>query len=244
MTSADQPVEDHPVGNLGSSEDEVITADLDEDTRHWLTALGATGRPREEAISQLHRLLLRVAYSELRRRRGRHPLTGPELDDLAHQATSDAVVALLAKLDQFRGESRFTTWAYKFAVLEVSAKLGRHFWQRPDTPMGDEDWGQLPDRFGIDPADHAQRSDMVTAVRQAVDEVLTPHQRQVFVAIVVDGVPLDALVVNLGSNRNAIYKTMFDARRKLRDALVANGYLVDPPDRVDPRETTPGARRP
>lgn len=103
--------------------------------------------------------------------------------------------------------------------------------------MSDEDWTCLPDRFGVDPADHAQRLDMVGAVGHAVDEVLTPHQWQVFVALVVDGIPLDALVVDLGSNRNAVYKTMFDARRKLREALVANGYLSDPRDGVDPRET-------
>jgi RNA polymerase sigma-70 factor (ECF subfamily) len=79
-----------------------------------------------------------------------------ELDDLAHQAAADAVIAIIAKIGRFRGESRFTTWAYKFVVLEVSNKIGRHFWQRRTWPMEQEEWDRLPDRFGIPPADQAE----------------------------------------------------------------------------------------
>jgi RNA polymerase sigma-70 factor (ECF subfamily) len=202
--------------------------EIDDETREWLASLGATAtsRTREEALERLHDLLLRVAYAEISRRGKRQPITGPELDDLAHQAADDALVAITAKLSQFRGESRFTTWAYKFAVLEVSSKLGRHFWQHPGVAFDKEDWERFPDQFGVDPGDYAQRLELIGAVRGAVDEVLTDHQRQVFVAIMVDDVPLEALVVRLGSNRNAIYKTMYDARQKLRAALVADGYLT------------------
>lgn len=196
----------------------------DEDTAQWLAALGETGRVREDAIRRLLEMLLRVARAELRRRAG-HPVTGPELDDLAHQSAGDAVLAITAKLSQFRGESRFTTWACKFVILEVSAKLGRHFWQRPAVSFDAEDWDRLPDRFGMQPDEHAQQRELIAAVRRAVEGELTERQRRVFVAIVVNGVPLDALVAQLGSNRNAIYKTMFDARRKLRAALAADGYL-------------------
>jgi RNA polymerase sigma-70 factor (ECF subfamily) len=149
------------------------------------------------------------------------------MDDLAYQAAADALMAITGKLGEFRGESRFTTWAYKFVIFEVSAKVGRHFWQNPSVPMDTADWDRLPDRFGLEPAREAERREMASAVRRAVDEQLTPRQRQVFVAIVLDGVPLDALAVRLGSTRNAIYKTMFDARRKLRAALAVNGYLDD-----------------
>ena len=191
-----------------------------------MNELGGTGPGRDEALIRLHALLLRVGRAELGRRCDRDRINGPELDDLAHQAADDALVAITAKLSGFRGESRFTTWAYKFVVLEVSAKLGRHFWKRPTAAMDDADWERLPDRFGIAPDDHAQRRDLIDGVRRAVTEQLTAHQQQVFVALVVDGMPLDALVLKLGSNRNAIYKVMFDARRKLRAALVANGYLI------------------
>jgi RNA polymerase sigma-70 factor (ECF subfamily) len=111
-------------------------------------------------------------------------------------------------------------------VLEVSSKLGRHFWQRPAVVLDAAGWDRLPDRFGISPAEYAERQDLAAALRRAVEEELTERQRRVFVAIVVHGVPLDALVVQLGSSRNAIYKTMFDARRKLRAALAARGYLA------------------
>lgn len=209
-------------------------AGLDDDSVRWLGELAGPAPVRDQALMRLHELLLRAGRAEIGRRRGRHPVTGPELDDLAHQAADDALVAITAKLAQFRGESRFTTWAYRFVVLEVSSKLGRHFWQRPTASMDQGDWERLPDRFGVAPDDHAQRRELVDALRGAVAAELTEHQRRVFVALVVDGVPLDALTIRLGTNRNAIYKTMFDARRKLRAALVANGYLRDAEANGDP----------
>lgn len=213
----------------------------DDESAQWLSGLRGTGLVREQALARLHGLLLRVARAELGRRAGRHPVTGPELDDLAHQSADDALLAITVKLAQFRGDSRFTTWAYKFVVLEVSSKLGRHFWQRPSVALDAAEWDRLPDRFGTGPADHAERHDLVTAVRRAVEEELTERQRQVFVAIVVNDVPLDALVVQLGSSRGAIYKTMFDARRKLRTALAAKGYLTASAEEAGPGDR--GRRR-
>ena len=200
-------------------------ARLDPESAGWLSALTRTGPAREAALTRLHELLVRIAHAELRRRGPQPQITGPELDDLAYQAAADALLAITGKLGQFRGESRFTTWAYKFVVFEVSAKLGRHFWRRPMVPLGSEVWERLPDRFGFDPAQESEWRDLLAALRRAVDEELTPRQREVFVAIVVNDVPLDALAIQLGSNRNAIYKMVFDARRKLRAALAANGYL-------------------
>ena len=198
---------------------------LDPESAEWLGVLNGKGPPREAALARLHGMLLRVAQRECRRRGPRLRVTGPELEDLAYQAAADALVAIIRKLGQFRGESRFTTWAYKFVILEVSDKVGRHFWQNPGVPLDAEDWDRLPDRFGFEPAREAEWRDLLAALRRAVDTELSPRQRQVFVAIVVNAVPLDALVVELGSNRNAIYKTMFDTRRKLRAALAANGYM-------------------
>ncbi len=200
---------------------------LDPDSRQWVRALSGTGPQREAGLARLHELLLRIARAELQRRNGQFRITGPELDDLAYQAAADALLAIDLKLGQFRGESRFTTWAYKFVIFEVSAKIGRHFWAHPAVPMDGEDWDRLPGRLGPDPAQEAERRELADAVRRAVDEQLTPRQRKVFVAIVLNGVPLDALVGELGSTRNAIYKTMFDARRKLRADLAANGYPDD-----------------
>ena len=202
---------------------------MDMDSSSWLTALGDAGTNRDAALARLHEMLLKVATHEAHRRGPAVRIGGPELDDLAHQAAADAMISLLAKLDTFRGESRFTTWAYRFVVLEVSSKLGRHFWRRPSVSLDAEDWERLPARFAADPLAQTQQRELITAVRRAVDETLTDHQRHFFVAIVVNGVPLDAMVSQSGSNRGAIYKTVFDARRKIRAYLTTNGYLEGEP---------------
>jgi RNA polymerase sigma-70 factor (ECF subfamily) len=205
----------------------VSASSLDAESARWLQALAGVGAAREAALAQLHKLLLPIARREVARRGPRLAITGPELDDLAYQAAADALLAITAKVGQFRGESRFTTWAYKFVIFEVSAKIGRHFWRHPAVPLGAEQWERLPARFGFDPADQAEWGDLFAALRRAIDTELTPRQREIFVAIVLNGVPLDTLVIHLGSSRNAIYKMLFDARRKLRAALAANGYLPD-----------------
>jgi RNA polymerase sigma-70 factor, ECF subfamily len=202
-------------------------ARIDPESAEWVATLTAGGAEQEAALARLHELLVRIARSETRRRSRRLRVAGPEMDDLAYQAAADALMAIIAKLGQFRGESRFTTWAYKFVIFEVSAKVGRHYWRQPVVAMAAEDWDRLPDRFGLEPARQAEWQDLAAAVRRAVEEELTERQRQVFVALVLNGVPLDALAAELGSTRNAIYKTMFDARRKLRVALAAKGYVDD-----------------
>jgi RNA polymerase sigma-70 factor (ECF subfamily) len=202
--------------------------DLDEDSSAWLRRLGAGSGERQAAERDLHARLVRIALAEVRRRSASTPVAGPELDDVAHQAASDAMLAILAKLGDFRGESRFMTWAYRFVILEVSSKLGRHYWRNPPVPLDAGQWERLPDRLGIDPAQHAESAGILAEVRRVVDDELTAHQRRVFVAIVVDGIPLDALAAELGLARNAIYKVIFDARRKIRRTLVANGYLEEP----------------
>jgi RNA polymerase sigma-70 factor, ECF subfamily len=203
-------------------------ATLDDASAEWLSALTGTGAAREAGLTRLHGLLVRVAVRELRRREAGAGISGRELDDLAHQAADDAMLAILGKLGSFRGESRFTTWAYRFVVLEVSSKLGRHYWrQHPAEYLESEDWARLPDRLGAGPGEDAEHAELLKAVRQAVEESLTEHQRRLFVAVVLNEVPLDALVARLGTNRNAVYKAVFDARRKIRGFLVANGYLEE-----------------
>jgi RNA polymerase sigma-70 factor, ECF subfamily len=202
--------------------------DLDEISAAWLRRLGAEGGERRAAERELHATLVRIALTEVRRRSASTQVTGPELDDVAHQAADDAMFAILAKLGDFRGESRFTTWAYRFVILEVSSKLGRHYWRNPPVVLDAGQWERLPDRLGIDPAQHAEAAGILAEVRRVVEKELTEHQRRVFTAIVVDGIPLDALADRLGLRRNTIYKVIFDARRKIRQALIANEYLDEP----------------
>src|SRR5215471_18587986 len=159
-------------------------ARLDPESAAWLRALGGTGQQRGAALQRLHEMLVRIARAEVARRRPRLPLNGSEHEDLAYQAAADALMAITGKIGQFRGESRFTTWACKFVILEVSAKVGRHFWRHPAARLDAEDWSRLPACFGADPAHQAEWGDLFAALRRAVDCELTPRQRQVFVAIV------------------------------------------------------------
>lgn len=197
----------------------------DRESAQWLGALADTGPQRDSALARLHEMLLRVARSEVRRRATRLRTTGPELEDLAYQAAADALMTITGKIGQFRGESRFTTWACKFVIYEVSAKIGRHFWRHPSVPLPAEEWNRLPDTSGLKPAEELECRDLLAALRRAVDQQLTPRQRAVFVAIVLNHVSADAVAAQLAASRNDIYKTLFDARRKLRAALATNGYL-------------------
>ena len=197
------------------------------ETDEWRRTLTAGGAVQRDAEARLYDLLLRVARSEVRRRSPSLRFAGPELDDIAHQAASDAVVGVLRRLHEFRGESRFTTWAYTFAMFEVSTKIGRHFWQHPDISLDTDGWERLPDRLGISPEEATAAADLLTAVQTAIETVLTRRQREVLLAVVVQGVPLEALAIRRITTRGALYKTLFDARRKLRAYIVTNQYLDD-----------------
>lgn len=198
----------------------------DADTAAWLDALNATGATREDAVARLHDLLLRGARFELARRRRVTGLpTLDEADDLATQAADDALVAVLAKLPTFRGDSRFTTWAYKFALLEASVKARRRAWEGREIPLEDDAWGRLSDRAASPGAD-AEMADLLGAVGRAIAESLTPHQRAVLVALTLNGVPIDVLADRLSTTRGALYKTLHDARAKLRTRLAADGHVI------------------
>lgn len=194
---------------------------LDAESRVWLTELATESRDRDAAIARLHVLLLGAAGFEARRRRESLPGLGEaQLDDLVQQAADDALVAVLAKLDSFRGASRFTTWAYKFALLEAGVKLRRRAWQDREVQLDPDRWPAHADP-GPSPHEDAEAAELMRAVRDAVATELTPHQREVLVAVTLDGVPIDVLGERLNTTRGALYKTLHDARRKLRAALEA-----------------------
>ena len=202
---------------------------MDADSRRWVDGLSSSGAQRDQSLARLHELLVRIAGREVRRRAGSLQLVGPEVDDLAHQAAADALLAITAKIGEFRGDSRFTTWAYKFVFFEVSTKIGRHFWRTKAATVTDDHWERLADRLAPRPEDAAEANELLDAVRGAVATDLTDHQRRLFLAIVVQGVPMDALAAQSGTSRNTIYKGLFDARRKVRASLEASGYLRDNP---------------
>ena len=204
----------------------------DAESGRWVEQL-RPGHPRhDETVARLHDVLLRVAFHELGRRRGQlGSVTGPELEDLAQQAADDALMNILKRLDDFRGLSRFTTWAYKFAVFEVSGKVARHAWHHHPPTTDELTWERLPDRLAPVPGDRLEQREQLQALSAAIG-TLTERQREVFVAVALNDVSIDVLAIELGSNRNAIYKNLFDARRKLRAGLAEAGHPVIEEDAI------------
>src|SRR5919205_2194572 len=203
------------------------TRALDEDSREWLQSLRGSGAVREEAIARLHALLLRAAGYEVARRRPTLPhLRGNELDEIALEAADDALMSVLARLDDFRGASRFTTWVFKFALLEAAVKLRRRAWQGREVPLEPETWS-LFSSSALEPDEQAAQSELLETLKRGIDEALTPHQRRVLVAPALNGVPIDVLAERLNTNRGAMYKTLHDARRKLRDYLHDAGTALE-----------------
>ena len=199
------------------------------ENRRWIEGLGATGAVREAACEELYSLLLRVARREAARRAPSMRMFGPELEDIAHQAAGDALMAISQRLETFRGESRFTTWACKFVIFDVATKMKRHSWRHHDVSYEQEDWSRLASSSDAAPEGEVQASELVEAVSNAVRHSLSERQRTVFIATVVKGMSVEALAEELGSTRNALYKVLFDARKNIRTALVAAGYLDDSP---------------
>jgi RNA polymerase sigma-70 factor, ECF subfamily len=200
-------------------------APLDRASRRWVEQLHPDHPRYPHAAAELHDVLRRAAVHELNRRRGQlQALSGPELDDVAQQCADDAMMKILARVDDFEGRSRFTTWAYTFVVFEVSTKVARHAWRHHPPSPEDLTWDHLPDTLTPRPGDQAERREQLAALTKAIEEDLTPRQREVFAAIALNDVPIDVLALELDSNRNAIYKNLFDARRTLRASLAAAGH--------------------
>jgi len=199
----------------------LIPKQMAEERFDWVAALSAGGREQEDATRRLHELLLRAARFEVNRRRGALDSV-VDVDQLAADAAHDALMAITAKLHTYRGDSRFTTWAYKFALLEAATKVRRRTWRGREVSLDPDAWTRLP---GLDagPASRAEQSELMHALRDAIDEALTPHQRLVLVSVTLEGVPIDVLAERLSSTRGAVYKTLHDARRKLRQRLSEQG---------------------
>ena len=187
----------------------------------WVTRL-REGHDRDQAIRELHELMLRASRHQIARMPESGELGWARREEIVHAAADEATSAVLNRLARFEGRSRFTTWAYKFAILQTAVEVRRSAWRWRETDLaalGD------PASVASGPEAHAESSDLTRAVRESMDCALTEHQRHVAVALLIDGVPIDVLAERLGSNRNALYKTLHDARVRLRRDLTTRGYL-------------------
>jgi RNA polymerase sigma-70 factor (ECF subfamily) len=198
-------------------ESAAASAPLDPDSRAWVRGLSRPSGERDMDVARLHAFLLRAARFELvRRRAALRDVPAGELDDMALQAADDALLAVMRKLPTFRGDSLFTTWAAKFAILEASVKARRRAWQHREITLDPEAWTRLAPAVAAADADEAER---LRAIATAIRDVLSPHQREILVAIALNDVPIDVLADRLQTTRGAIYKTLHDARRNLRAHL-------------------------
>jgi RNA polymerase sigma-70 factor, ECF subfamily len=196
----------------------------DPESAAWVAALSGGGEEREQATARLHDLLMRAARFEVARRRTSLD-SSVDVDQLTADAAHDALIAVMSKLPVYRGESRFTTWAYKFGLLEAAVKVRRRAWREREVPLDAEAWTRLPDAQA-EPARSAETAELMAAVRRGIQEALTPHQRLVLVLIALEGVPIDVVAERLDTTRGAVYKTLHDARQKLRRRLAEEG--LDP----------------
>jgi RNA polymerase sigma-70 factor, ECF subfamily len=201
----------------------------DEQSADWLEALSGTGRERDAAMEDLRALLLSAARFEVARRHRIAEGDLGELDKLAVQAADDALVTIMRRLHTYRGGSRFTTWACKFALLDAAAESRRRSWQGRKIPTDADGWTRLlaEDRRASRDG-HADSPELVRAARDAIAEVLSPRQRAVLVAIALNGVPIDVLAERHGTTRSALYEILHDARGTLRARLAEDGLRVAP----------------
>jgi RNA polymerase sigma-70 factor (ECF subfamily) len=191
----------------------------------WLAAL--RGAQRDEALTDLRTLLLRSLRVALA---GRGRLTEGDLEDFVQ----DALVKILDALDTFRGEARFTTWAYKIAIRVAFTELRRRRWRDVslDDLTGDTDSDFIPDTLAdpaVDPEQLAIRHAVLDTLRQTIDEELTEKQRRALVAARVYGMPAAEIARRMDTNPNALYKLLHDARKRLQKALLAKGL---PPEEI------------
>jgi RNA polymerase sigma-70 factor (ECF subfamily) len=213
------------------------------DASQWISALRGPLGPRREAQSRLHGLLLRAARFELDRRAVQLTHVGPsEIDDLAVQAADDALMAILGNLDGFRGTSRFTTWASKFAVLEAGVKARRRAWQGSEIPVDDHLSRAFADT-GCTAQERLEAGELRDALSDAIQSSLTPHQHTVFSALALNAVPIDVLAERLHTTWAALYNTLQDARLALQLALADAGYQLDS-ERRRKSSAGAGAKRP
>ena len=190
---------------------------------NWVGDLASSGPRHDEAVRRLHAILLKAARHQVWQMRELLPAFGTAaVEDLALCAADDALVAVLGKLDSFEGRSRFTTWAYKFAILQAANEVRRQAWSSREVCLPDDDlWSDHAEG----PEQHAEAADLASAVASAMSVALTSYQRRIAVALLVDHVPIDVLAERLGTTRGALYKTLHVARSRLRAHLTASGHL-------------------
>lgn len=199
----------------------------------WLHDLTASGEKQDAAITDLRNLLLRATLYFFNHNLGDFAnLTRDKILQIAEDCAQDALIAVMGHLTDFRGDSKFTTWVYKFAINVALMTSRRESWKtKPLEELSSMDGRRLFDWIGdqsslLTPDQSVLQEEISHILREVIEHDLTEKQRQVLILMVFNEVPMDEVVQRLGTNRNAIYKTLHDARRKLKSSLQARGFEV------------------
>lgn len=193
------------------------------DDSEWIPRLNAVGAVRDDAVRRLHGLLLRAARHQVSRLAGPANLGATEREEIVYSAANEAAVTVLSKLDSFEGRSRFTTWAYKFGILQAGVELRRLAWRERQVNL--DDAADPPDLSSASPESQVEGSELARAIRTGMEVALTAHQRRVASSLLFDEIPIDVLAERMSTTRSALYKTLHDARKRLRAHLIEQGYL-------------------
>jgi RNA polymerase sigma-70 factor (ECF subfamily) len=204
-----------PPRRVASAEHQPIRAGLefrlDAQSRAWWSRLHGREAVRDQAIAELYECLRREAWFHIRLRSS--GLCSVDVDDLAVQAATDALLALLRKLESYRGESQFWTWARRFAQLEAPVSIRRRL--RHDRLAEDPECVSAAADPGCSPQELVETREQLRELGELISSRLTANQRTVLVAVALDGVPAATLAAELHTTRGAVYKSLHDARRKL-----------------------------
>lgn len=192
----------------------------DADSGRRVLELRSDGERRRRAVVELHTLLVRMAYTSLR---SSYPaLRRDDLEEVALEAADEAAVRVLAHLDDFRGASRFTTWACRFAVREAEVAMRRRRRHQREVPVEPSVLVDLAGS-GTSVVREHEGAELLRVVCEGMADALSPRQREVLLALVVDGRSPEEVAALLETTTGALYKCVYDARGKLRGYLERNG---------------------
>ena len=192
----------------------------------WVADLRAGGDQQARALEDLRAIILRGLPYAIE---GRLDPNSPEAEALAEEVVQETLMRVLEYLDTFEGRSQFTTWAHKIAVRAALTELRRRRWRAvplPEMEMDDDadtSYRELPDSQA-GPEDQVDRNDMMKRINRILMEELTEKQRQALMAVAMQGFPLEEAAQRMGTNRNALYKMMHDARLRLKKRLEKEGF--------------------
>lgn len=208
---------------------------VDRTNEQWLAELHGAPDVQALALEDLRTRLQRgIFYYLSRERSDLTDLSSQELTQMAEDLAQDATLRVMENLSSFRGDSQFTTWATKVAVRVAISDLRRARYKdfSLENLTADGELSPVVSSLSMhtippNPESITERSDVLNRIDRAMQEALTDRQYRALVAVTLQGVPLEVVAEQMDTNRNALYKLLHDARRKLRTYLESQGLSME-----------------